>query len=96
MPLKKKKVEKEPEVVEETIVSEDNPVIEESKPVKKTDVKKMFVNTELLNLREKPDANSKVLTLLVRDTEVDVENVKKGWAKILAPKAGYAMAEFLR
>ena len=95
MPIKKKKkVEEVPEVTENTVAEE--PVIEESKPVKKADVKKMFVNTELLNIREKPDMNSKVLTLLVRDTEVDVESIEKGWAKVLEPKAGYAMAEFLK
>lgn len=95
MPIKKKKkVEEVPEVTENTVAEE--PVVEASTPVKKSTVKKMIVNTELLNLRESSSTDSKTLAQFVMNTEVDVESIKDGWAKVLAPKAGYVMAEFLK
>lgn len=96
MPLKRKKVEEVSEVVKETAIS-DEPVIEASTSsrTKKT-IKQMIVSTELLNLRKLPDKNSEVLTRFVRNTTLDVEDVSNGWARVIAPKSGYVMAEFLK
>ena len=96
MPLKRKKVEEVSEVVKEKATS-DEPVIEASTSsrTKKT-IKQMTVSTELLNLRKSPDKNSEILTRFVRNTTVDVEDVSDGWARVVAPKAGYVVAEFLK
>lgn len=96
MPLKRKKGEEVPEVVKETAIS-DEPVIEASTSSRtKKAIKQMIVSTELLNLRKSPDKNSEVLTRFVRNTTVDVEDVSDGWARVVAPKAGYVVAEFLK
>lgn len=98
MPLKRRRVERvsdETEVTKEPTVSAE-PVIESSVSIKKETIKHMVVSTELLNLRKSPDKNSEVLTRFVRNTTVDVEDVSDGWARVVAPKAGYVVAEFLK
>lgn len=98
MPLKKRRVERvsdETEVTKEPIVSAE-PVVESSVTIKKETIKHMVVTAGLLNLRKSPDINSEVLTRFLKDTKVDVEDISAGWAHIVAPKAGYAAAEFLK
>ena len=98
MPLKRRRVERvsdETEVTKEPTVSAE-PVVESSVSIKKDTIKHMVVTAGLLNLRKSPDINSEVLTRFLKDTKVDVEDISAGWAHIVAPKAGYAMAEFLK
>ena len=70
---------------------------EESKKEEKTETKIMYVNTVTLNVREKADTNSKILTQLNQNDEVIViEAIDNTWSKVKSGKyEGYTASQYL-
>lgn len=77
--------------VEEVETSEE--VIEET-PSPITSKSIMTVNVDSLNVRTEP--NGKVITQIIRDTEVSVDLKEGEWAKISSPVNGYCMTQYLK
>ena len=56
----------------------------------------MFVNTNKLNVREKPDQNSKVISQIEKNTKVEILGDYGEWSKIeINGKSGYINEKFL-
>ena len=70
---------------------------EESKKEEKTETKIMYVNTVTLNLREKADTNSKIVTQLNQNDEVTViKAVDNTWSKVKSGNyEGYTASQYL-
>ena len=70
---------------------------EESKKEEKTETKIMYVNTVTLNVREKADTNSKIVTQLNQNDEVTViKVVDNTWSKVKAGNyEGYTASQYL-
>ena len=68
-------------------------VVEEEKKPKLFSYK----TTTLLNFREKPNREAKVLEVLPAGTVIKVESSTAGWAKCVCnDKAGYVMEEYIK
>ena len=70
---------------------------EESKKEEKTETKIMYVNTVTLNVREKADTNSKIVTQLNQNDEVTViKAVDNTWSKVKSGNyEGYTASQYL-
>ena len=70
---------------------------EESKKEEKTETKIMYVNTVTLNVREKADTNSKIVTQLNQNDEVTViKAVDNTWSKVKAGNyEGFTASQYL-
>ena len=70
---------------------------EEEKEESKTETKKMYVNTVTLNLREKADTNSKIVTQLNQNDEVTViKAIDNTWSQVkVGNYEGYTASKYL-
>ena len=97
------KLEKSQEIKDENTETkteekkEDENKEEEQENKAETETTKMYVNTVTLNLREKANTSSKIVTQLNKNDEVTViEVVDKTWSKVEANgKEGYTASEYL-
>lgn len=72
-------------------------VVEEEKKEEKKPKLLSYKTTTLLNFREKPNKEAKVLEVLPAGTVIKVESSTAGWAKcVYNDKAGYVMEEYIK
>ena len=73
--------------------------LSDKKPGSEVVTEVMYVNVNPgsnLNMRNKPSLNGSIIIKLARGTEVDVYEIKNGWAKIkVYGQIGYVSAEYL-
>ena len=76
---------------------EEKEVVKEVKEVKETKPKlKKYVTNVILNFREGPSKNSKVLKVLQVGDVVKVESIDDKWAKCYVDeKPGYVMVDYI-
>ena len=90
--VKEEKIEENKEEVKEEVKEEQK---DETKTETKT--KTLYVNTDTVNMREKPDTNSKILRQLSLNTTVEaIEQVDSTWTKVLKSGVnGYIASKYL-
>lgn len=83
-------------IVEETKETEPAPVVEETKEEPKTKMAKV-AGASLVNLRENPSTEGKVLDKLKEGTVVEVGEVLGAWSHVKhAGKTGFMMSQYLK
>ena len=95
--LEKSQVENNENTETKTEEQKEEEKKEEQENKAETETTKMYVNTVTLNLREKANTSSKIVTQLNQNDEVTViEVVDKTWSKVEANgKEGYTASEYL-
>ena len=95
--LEKSQVENNENTETKTEEQKEEENKEEQENKTETETTKMYVNTVTLNLREKANTSSKIVTQLNQNDEVTViEVVDKTWSKVEANgKEGYTASEYL-
>ena len=89
-------LEEEPDVQEETVNKEvDEP--EESKNTQTSDTIKIMIAKEDVNVREKPNPESSIVGVLLKNVGVNVVDVVEGWYKVILEDnvEGYIYAPML-
>lgn len=90
------KIEKTVETTQTTEETSDTTTTEETNTSNQTTTQTKYVNTQTVNLREKADKTSKVITLLEINSQVTVISEENGWAYVeVNGKKGYVSATLL-
>ena len=88
--------------IKRNVEKEANKVVEEPKvevveEVKEEPKGKIYTTTTVVNFRAKSNLNAKVIKILQSDVEVNVFEIKNGWASVeLDGTKGYIMADYIR